>query len=499
MVDAWGQLSPHDAAYVYFAGAATDSTVLSCSVIAANDGRPLGITAADAREYILPRLTASDMFKARMVRLPGDIGMPYWTRHDHLDVDDHIKVHNPGITWSSAQQMLSSIADAPVLTDRPLWSLDVLPDVVDHPDRDGVVTMVALRLHHAAIDGISMAAVIAAVCHDDIPTDTIHHLLPARERTQLSHLVNAIVHAPLTWLRFLAALGRTVYSRPRATHSVPLKDWPATRFNTGFTGPRATTTYEMDLDEVRAMKRSVPGATVNTVLLSVIGDAVTRYLTEHGERPQTLSALAPMSTRAVVGGREAPTSGSNQFTPLVIDLSIDEPDPIRRLRLITDTSDREKKRAALSTSSDSAPLLELAPAALLRLLGWLTHRQASRRARKPPPTRATANIIVSNVYNPNPSRTIFGHQIVSGFGIQPLTHLSTLAHAASTRNGIISISITADRSVMPDIDRYKQLLHTTFTEHQAALRTVDEDPTVRQPSARGDASWESSTAQETSA
>ena len=481
MVDStWGELSAHDAAYIYFTGAATESTVLSCMLIAATDGRPLAVTADEVRDYITPRLKASDMFVARLVRLPGDIGTPYWTRQVQLNLDDHITVHNAGMTWSSAQQTLSSIADAPVLTDRPLWSLDVLPDVVDHPDNSGVVTVVAVRLHHAAIDGMSMAAVMSALCNEKIPTETIHHLFPARERPWITHLVRAGVRLPLAWIRFLVALGHTVVSRPRA-HSVALKHWPATRFNTGFTGPRATTMYEMKLDEVRAMKRRVPGATVNTVLLSVIGDAVTRYLAEHDERPQTLSALAPMSTRAIDNGREAPTSGSNQFTPLVIDLSINEPDPVRRLRLITDASNQEKNRAAQMTASATAPLLEVAPAALLRMLGWLTRRQASSHARRPPPAPATANIIVSNVYNPNPSQTIFGHPIINGFGIQPLTPLSTLAHAASNRDNTISISITADRSVMPDLDRYRQLLHITYTDHRAALQGVDDHHTATQP------------------
>ena len=53
MVDSrWGELSPHDAAYIYLGGSATTSTVLSCSVIAADDGGPLGIAAADVVDYV---------------------------------------------------------------------------------------------------------------------------------------------------------------------------------------------------------------------------------------------------------------------------------------------------------------------------------------------------------------------------------------------------------------------------------------------------------------
>ena len=475
MVDSrWGELSPHDAAYIYLGGSATTSTVLSCSVIAAEDGGPVDIKLAEVIEYVLPRLHLSDMFTARLVRLPGDIAMPYWTRHAHFDVTEHLTVHPAGLTWTSVQQVLSSLADAPVNTDRPLWSFDVLPNIPGYPSAQGLVTLVAIRLHHAAIDGVSMATVLAALCREDIGTDTLHQLLPNREHRRRRHLMRAIVGLPLTWIRFLTAIGSTLRARRKSPPSTVGKQWPVTRFNTGFTGPRATTLVEMDLEDLRAMKRTVPGATVNTVLLSVIGDAVIRYLDEHDEHPPRLSALAPMSTRAIVGTRDTPSRGSNQFTPLVIDLAADEPDPTRRLQHITDASNQERTRAAALTSNTTAPLLETAPPALLRLLGWLTRRLQQRR--RAVPAAATANIIVSNVYNPNPSRTVFGHRIVSSFGVQPLTPLSTLAHAASTRDGTISISITTDRTVMPDLDRYSHLLHTTYVEHRDALLAHQQTP-----------------------
>ena len=462
----WGELSPHDAAYIYFGRSATTSTVLSCSVIAAEDGNPLNITVSEVIEYLQRRLHISDMFTARLVRLPGDIAMPYWTRERHRDLAEHITVHAAGLTWTSVQQVLSSLADAPVRTDRPLWSLDVVPDIPDYPHTDGMVTVVAIRLHHAAIDGVSMATVLSAICRDDITPETLHRLLPPREHPRHRHLMRAVARVPLSWTRFAIAIGTTMGTKGESTSLPVRKQWPITRFNTGFTGPRTTTVFEMDLEDVRAMKRTVPGATVNTVLLSVIGDAVIRYLDEHGEHPPRLSALAPMSTRAIAGTRDAPSRGSNQFTPLVIDLAVDETDPTLRLQQITHASNEEKSRAAVHTSDRNGPLLETAPPALLRLLGALTRRQHRRR---PTPAAAIANIVVSNVYNPNPSRTVFGHRIVSGFGIQPLTPLSTLAHAASTRDDNISISITTDRAVMPDLDRYRQILHTTYLDHRNAL------------------------------
>ena len=466
----WGELSPHDAAYIYLGGSATTSTVLSCSVIAAEDGSPITITTEEIIEYVSSRLHLSDMFTARLVRLPGDIAMPYWTRDEHFDVTKHVTAHTSGLTWTSVQQVLSSLADAPVNTDRPLWSMDVLPNIADHPNFDRLVTVVAIRLHHAAIDGVSMATVLSAFCRNDIAADTLHRVLPTGEHSRHRHLARAVIRLPMTWTRFVTALYRTIRTRGQSAPSPVGKNWPVTRFNTGFTGPRATTVVDMDLQDVRAMKRTVPGATVNTVLLSVIGDAVTRYLDEHKERPSRLSALVPMSTRTITDARDAPSSGSNQFTPLVIDLAIDDGDPTRRLQQTTHASDQEKSRAADLTSSPNPPLLDTAPPALLRVLGALTRRQHRRQAT---PTAAIANIIVSNVYNPNPSQTVFGHRIISGFGIQPLTALSTLAHATSTRDDTISISITTDHTVMPDLDRYCELLHTTYLDHRDALLSHD--------------------------
>ena len=445
----WGELSPHDAAYVYLGGSATTSTVLSCTLIAAEDGSTIAITTEEIIEYVLSRLHISDMFTARLVRLPGDIAMPYWTRDEHFDVTKHVTMHTPDLTWTVAQQVLSSLADAPVNADHPLWSIDVLLNIAGHPNADGMVTVVAIRLHHAAIDGVSMATVLSAFCRDDIAADTLHRVLPTREYSRNRHLARAVARLPMTWTRFLTALYRTIRTRGQSAPSAVGKNWPATRFNTGFTGPRATAVVDMDLQDIRAMKRTVPGATVNTVLLSVIGDAVTRYLDAHKERPPRLSALVPMSTRTIPDARDAPSSGSNQFTPLVIDLAIDDTDPTRRLQKITHASDQEKSRAADLTSSPNAPLLDTAPPALLRVLGALTRRQHRRRAI---PTAAIANIIVS-----------------SGFGIQPLTSLSTLAHATSTRDDTISISIITDHTVMPDLDRYCELLHATYLDHRDAL------------------------------
>src|SRR3546814_12456752 len=73
---------------------------------------------------------------------------------------------------------------------------------------------------------------------------------------------------------------------------------PETRFNVPV-GPHkmfdATTVALADVAEIR---RKVPGATVNDVVLTTVGGALRKYLVKHKELPkESLVAVAPINLR----------------------------------------------------------------------------------------------------------------------------------------------------------------------------------------------------------
>ncbi|SIS14824.1 wax ester/triacylglycerol synthase domain-containing protein [Williamsia sterculiae] len=460
-VAATSELSGHDAAYVYWGSTPTIATVVSCIAVASDDGRPLVMTRADVHDWIRPRLAISDLFTSRLRRLPGDIGMPYWERTE-IDLDHHVTLHEPGRTWPETRSLLASIADAPTDFDRPLWSLDVIPEVVGHPDQPDPVTVMAIGFHHASIDGMSMSAVISALSMAEPPAAPVHRLIGDVSVAHRRRVMTGLLRVPGAWLRLLGATPRVIRDQRRAARAgTVLRHVPRTRFNTGFTGPRETDAVRFPLADVQVMKASVPGATVNTTMLSIIGEAVSEYLDRHGEPCDTLSALVPKSLRGP--GAENSTAGANQFVPMFIDLAVGERDLSTRLALIGADSDREKARVAREAQHSPVGLLHYAPSMLLRWLGRRSDRQIAA------PAAVFAHIIVSNVYNPNSARSMMGHPIVGGFGIQPLTGLSTLAHAVVTRGDVVAMSITTDGAVMPDLARYCDLLRASFARHRAAL------------------------------
>ena len=99
---------------------------------------------------------------------------------------------------------------------------------------------------------------------------------------------------------------------------------PVTRFNKPVSSHRVFDGVPFSLAEVRAVKEAVEGATVNDVILTIIGGALRTYLVDKGELPETsMTAMAPISVRgegekAALGKPRPPrwSSASARISPI---------------------------------------------------------------------------------------------------------------------------------------------------------------------------------------
>ena len=74
---------------------------------------------------------------------------------------------------------------------------------------------------------------------------------------------------------------------------------PRTRLNAKVGPHRVWDAVMLPLDEIRAIKDVVPGATVNDVVLSIVGGGLRAWLLARDELPNdTLTAMAPISVRS---------------------------------------------------------------------------------------------------------------------------------------------------------------------------------------------------------
>ena len=73
---------------------------------------------------------------------------------------------------------------------------------------------------------------------------------------------------------------------------------PRTRFNGTISPHRVIDGVEFKLSDIKSMRPLSEGATVNDIVLSIVGGAMRGYLNAKDELPdETLSAMAPISVR----------------------------------------------------------------------------------------------------------------------------------------------------------------------------------------------------------
>ncbi|MBJ7287707.1 wax ester/triacylglycerol synthase domain-containing protein [Williamsia sp.] len=462
------QLRPRDSAYVYLDDTHLAATVVSCWVLAHPDGGPCGLDPETVTATLLERLGADEIFASVLFRLPGDIGHPYWVHRPDLDLTRHIRFHPPvGSTWPQAQSILATIADTPFDFHRPLWNVDVIADVSGVPDRVGLATIVAISFHHAAFDGIGWEETMHRLLTDD--PDDLPPVEPrsigGRDRSTARLVAREVLIAPAVWGRFGVNVIRAVHEGITGTRRADRPDSPgtpapSTRFNTGIRGRRNADYVEFALDDAKRIKNLIPGATVNDVLLSIVGGAMQNHLASLGEAPTTsMRAIVPMSTR-----KEIHSDAANQFLPLAIDMHTTTNDLSTRIAAITATTAAEKQRAATTMRSRYWRMVFSVPAPVLRLLGVLTRFSERRRA-----PRSTVNTAFSSVINHTPIASMLGVPTASGFGFAPLGAWSTITHFVVSGLGRLMIVVTADDEVLPDIANYSDALRESVRAHLALV------------------------------
>jgi WS/DGAT/MGAT family acyltransferase len=132
------------------------------------------------RENVSKRLHLSPCFHRKVARVPLDADHPYWEEDAHFDLDAHLQqlaLPHPG-NWQQLCTAASRFHERPLDPSRPLWEMAVIEGLDDIPGLEAGAFAVVTKVHHAAIDGVAGAQLIAAL-HDLAP-DSEPVALPAR-------------------------------------------------------------------------------------------------------------------------------------------------------------------------------------------------------------------------------------------------------------------------------------------------------------------------------
>ncbi|MDG3016326.1 wax ester/triacylglycerol synthase family O-acyltransferase [Speluncibacter jeojiensis] len=468
MPDPQTRLRPRDATFVYEESDRHPSHFLAVYAFAApaDGARGGGFSRPEAVDWMRRRLGMSPIFRRRLRRIPLDLDLPRWVADPSFDVNRHVvvtEIDQPG--WTPVRAAIAAVARTRLDLSRPPWEVHFLVGASDIPGLPEVVTVVVLKLHHSAGDGVATRELEARLFASDEPPAV--DLAPARAGVaaavdEVTRAVDAVVRFPLRMLDFGRGLARTGRAARRVQTLVssgvlhePAEVRPATVFNGPVTGERTFDVALLSLDEVQRARRRHPGSTVNDVMLATVSGALTAYLTGRGLQPGTsLAAMVPMSVRPI-----ADWDSANKLALMTVDLHTDVRDAADRLRAISESARREKSRHAHEDVRRAAERVESSPAWLLRLAGWAkSHRAADGE------TVLLHHTTISNLPPAADRLSLRGGPLVVALGVLPIFDGDGLRHLISTQGSHLAITFSVDLAAMPDPERYRDLLRVALRE-----------------------------------
>ncbi len=404
----------------------------------------------------------------RLAEVPLGLDYPYWIEDPDFDIDFHVRelaLPQPGTDQKLAEQVARIVA-RPLDRSRPLWELYLI-----HGLEGGGLGMLT-KIHHALIDGLS-GAEIMAVLFDLAPErrelSEPPPPLAEREPSDLEMLARGLAGIPRYPVRMLRSMPSTL---PNLTDT-PFTNFPGTgvvsrvagrvqravrgdggarsrrdlrapktSFNGRVSAHRRFAFGQLSLDEVKAIKNE-HGFTVNDVVVTICTGAVRRWLIEHGELPtDPLVAQIPVSVRT---SEQAGTYG-NRIMLMSAPIFTNLPDPIVRLRRTHEALAVMKERHKALPAQLLQDANHFIPPAVFARAARATFALAVSS-----PGRPTWNLVISNVPGPQVPLYCAGARLDANYPVSVITDGMGLNITVMSYCGHLDFGIVADRDQMPDL------------------------------------------------
>ncbi|MEH6757000.1 MAG: wax ester/triacylglycerol synthase family O-acyltransferase [Parasphingorhabdus sp.] len=429
----------------------------------------------DILSYIEGRLDGAGIFRRKLVRVPFDLDHPYWIEDENFDLEYHVRhiaLPQPG-DWRQLCIQAARIYARPLDMDRPLWEFTVIEglDNVEGVPKGSFAVM--HKLHHAAMDGQSGLQMTVALHDLDAkmtPRKWTRKWQPEAKPSDLTLLARAQVNNIANPVRGLKTLSKLLpipkqifnFTRDNKQQKGAGAAVPKTRLNRKMSPHRVFDATAFTLDDIKTIRAAFPGATVNDVMLTVVGGTLRAYLDSKGELPEvTLKAGAPVSLRDSNGD----AAGGNQVAMMQVGLGTHLTDPAERLAFVARETSRSK---GMNEAVGAKALMELSgamPAGLTAAATKLASRMGLGQTTLP-----QINTVVTNVPGPPSAMYFAGSELKRSFGMGlPVDGLGVF-HTVTSYNRDVMLTITADRDMLPDPAVYIAMAEKSFGALMAAAK-----------------------------
>ncbi len=449
-----------------------------------------GVDFWTVRSLIADRLPLVPPFRQRMVEVPFGLQHPAMVDDPDFDLDFHVRrarLPEPGGRDELAA-LVADLASRPLDRGRPLWEFHVV-EGLEH----GRLAIIP-KVHHAIIDGVSGAQVMAA----------FFDLSPVRAPVPLFGRPNgpqgsgqsagaetgapgpptgddprwAPDPLPGEWERWRDVLGslpghaeavvRTVSRsvttarnlngrRREASDPVPPSPFeaPRTSINRAISPHRRVALAELSLADVGRV-RTAFGGTTNDVVLAVTSGALRSFFTARGERPEaSLVGMVPVSVRT----EEEDGALGNRVSAMLVSLATSVDDPVARLHRIIEGSRSAKEQSRFVDPGVFAGWAQsLVPSVATRLTRLITNLRLFDHV------APLFNLIVSNVPGPDFPLYLAGARMVSMYPIGPIIEGVGMNVTVFSYLDVLYVGVQGCRLLVPDIEAMARAMEQSLTE-----------------------------------
>jgi len=381
---------------------------------------------AEASRLLATRLRAVPRLRQRILRVPPGCGRPVWVDDPAFAVDRHLDVEacpppgdEPAMLAAAAELLLR-----PLQVDRPLWAARLITGLAG-----GRVALVVV-VQHALADGLGGLAVLGALLDGAPPPVGRPFPIPAPTRSELA--TDAFATSVRTLARVPGLLRRPPRppGRPRGPRIG--RAGPCSLLQP--TGPRRRVAVARgSLEAIRATAHD-RGATVNDALVSAIAGSMHGCLERRGEDPPPFVIAVPVAVRR---GTTAADPG-NAFTEARACVS-GGGDPGQRLADVAAVL-RVRKVSTMQPATLVVAALAVRAMVATGVYGWYMRRQRY------------LHTVMTNLRGPDQRVSLNGAPITA---MLPLAVGGggnvTVTFAALSYAGTLTVTVTADPDVTPDL------------------------------------------------
>jgi diacylglycerol O-acyltransferase / wax synthase len=441
------RLSGLDASFLYVESPNVPLHV--CSVVELDTSTiPGGYSFDRFQEDLAARIQALPELRAKLADSQLNLDHPVWVEDKDFDLSRHL--HRIGLPSPGGRRELAEvcghIASVPLDRSKPVWEMWVIEGFTDTDPHPGVTLALMIKVHHAAVDGVTAANLLNQLCSMEPDAPPPEPVQGPGDASLLGIAAGGLVRfltRPLQMARAVPATVSTVVDTVNRACSgramaAPFRA-PATVFNADVTAERSIAMAQLDFDDVERVKNRF-AVKVNDVVMALCAGALREFLRGRGELPdKPLVAVVPASVHD-----KSDRPGRNQLSGMFCSLQTHIEDPGERLRAIAEANYRAKEHSSAIGATLVQDVTQVATRVFFGLMLGLV-------SRTPLSSTPVHNVVISNVVGPPVKLYGLGAEINALYPLGPIFHGSGLNITVMSLSGKLNVGIISCRQLVDDL------------------------------------------------